>query len=245
MPVFRKDGKNILFIHIPKTGGSSIDTVFRASGYEMHFVDGEVGEGTINNLRRCTPQHMHGAMLHQTFKLHRFDVIFMIVRDPIARFRSEYLWRKRERKHIPVDAESVQKWADNSFAKFATDSYTYDNHLRPQADFLVPGVKVYHIEDGMDSILADLNASYGLELQEEAPRIREGTTKAGISSRDVAISPALEGRVKQFYRRDYEQFGYPGAPRASALVRFGRGISRTRPVVALRGGARRAAKALG
>jgi hypothetical protein len=245
VPVFRKDGKNILFIHIPKTGGSSIDTVFRASGYEMHFVDGEVGHGTINQLRRCTPQHMHGAMLRQTFKLRRFDVIFMIVRDPIARFRSEYLWRNRKKKHIVVDAVSVEKWATESFTKFASDSYAYDNHLRPQADFLVPGVKVYRIEDGMDSILADLNASYGLDLQKEAPRVREGTTKSGVSSHDVAISPSLEARVKEFYRQDYEQFGYPGAPQTTALARFRRRMSRSRPAVALGRAAGRAAKALG
>lgn len=244
MPVFRKDGKNILFVHIPKTGGSSIDTVFRASGYEMHFVDGEVGEGTINQLRRCTPQHMHGAMLRQTFKLHRFDAIFMIVRDPIARFRSEYLWRNRKKKHIAVDAASVEKWATESFAKFASDSYAYDNHLRPQADFLVPGVKVYRIEDGMDSILADLNSSYGLDLQQEAPRVREGSTNSGVSSRDVTVSPSLEARVKEFYRQDYERFGYPGGPPTSALVRLGRGMSRSRPAAALRRAARRAAKAL-
>lgn len=244
MPVFSKDGKNVLFIHIPKTGGSSIDTVFRMSGYEMHFVDGDVGEGTINHLRRCTPQHMHAAMLRQTFKLHRFDVIFMIVRDPVARFRSEYLWRNRKKKHIPTDAESVQTWADESFAKFADDSYTYDNHLRPQVDFLVPGAKVYHIEDGMDSILADLNDTYGLGLQEQAPRLREGTTKTGVSSRDVVISPAVERRVKQFYRRDYEQFGYTGGPETSTMRRLGRGLSRSRPGVALRKIARRAAKAL-
>jgi len=245
VPVFRKDDKNILFIHIPKTGGSSIDKVFRASGYEMHFVDGKVGEGSINNLRRCTPQHMHGAVLRQLFKLHRFDVIFMIVRDPLARFRSEYLWRNRKKKHLAVDADSVQQWANESFAKFAADSYAYDNHLRPQVDFLVPGVKVYHIENGMDSIIADLNDTYGLGLQARAPREREGTTKTGISSRDVAISPAVEARVKEFYRRDYEQFGYPGGPATSRLVRFGRGVVHTRPGAVVRNVVRRLAKALG
>lgn len=231
MPVFRKDGKNILFVHVPKTGGSSIDTVFRAGGYEMHFVDGQVGQGTINHLRRCTPQHMHGAMLRQTFKLNRFDLIFMIVRDPIARFRSEYLWRNRTKKHIPVHAAAVQQWAQKSFAKFDTDSYTYDNHLRPQADFLVPGARVYRFEDGMDSIVADLIASHGLDLTPEVPRLREGTTNTGVSSRDVMLSPETEKRIKQFYRRDYEEFGYPDGPRMPSLASARRSLSRS-PVAA-------------
>jgi hypothetical protein len=211
VPIFRKDGKNILFIHVPKAGGSSIETAFKAAGYSTLYLDGRVGRDSANYVRRCTPQHMHGAMLRQNFRLQRFDAIFMIVRDPIARFRSEYLWRNRDQA-IDVSASAVEKWGKDSFRGFDFDSYIYDNHLRPQADFFVEGARVYRFEDGLNTAVADLNDRYGLGVEPEVPHVRTGHGSTGYSSGDVEISDVLRETIMQFYRRDYEAYGYGSVP---------------------------------
>lgn len=39
MPVFVKNQIKILFMHIPKAGGSSVEAAFMSSGFVMHFHD--------------------------------------------------------------------------------------------------------------------------------------------------------------------------------------------------------------
>ncbi len=208
MPIFRKDGRNILFIHVPKAGGTSIEMVFKQSGYQRAYLDGKMGPQSVNYVRRCTPQHMHAAMLETNFRLDRFDAMFLVVREPMARLRSEYLWRLRDRDPR-TDASAVEKWAKSAFRRYAADPFVFDNHLRPQVEFKLAGARTYHLEQGLGSILADLDKRWSLGLDTEIPRARHGEVVAGRSSRDVEISPALERLVKDFYVRDYAEFDYP------------------------------------
>lgn len=208
MPIFRKDGRNILFIHVPKAGGTSIEMVFRQSGYQRAYLDGKMGPQSVNYVRRCTPQHMHAAMLESLFRLDRFDAIFMVVREPMARFRSEYLWRLRDR-NPRTDASAVEKWAKSAFKRYAADPFIFDNHLRPQVEFALAGARTYHLEQGLGSILADLDSRWRLDLDTEIPRARHGRDVTGRSSSDVEISPTVARLVKDVYARDYATFDYP------------------------------------
>jgi hypothetical protein len=207
MPVFRKDGKNVLFIHIPKTGGSTIERVFANSGYHTLYRDPKTGHGSVNRLRKCSPQHLHAQMLEQIFNLTEFDAIFMITRDPIARFRSEYGMRNPQglREHTEAD---VERWADGVFRQYAGNSYVLDNHLRPQKDFYIDGCRVYRLEDGLGHIVRDVNARFDLALEGDIPKIMDRHTASGFSSSDIKVSPDLERRIKAFYYEDFNRFGY-------------------------------------
>lgn len=208
MPIFRRDGKNILFVHVPKTGGTTIENVFKESGYEAFYLDGKVGRETLNHVRRCTPQHMHADMLHTNFKVANFDLVFMMVRNPLSRFQSEYIWRNR--KNIKsLDAESVDSWGAKALGKYRRNNFLFDNHLRPQAEFHVRGSKVYQLEDSLQSAVDDLNDKFGLDLDPEIPRLKDGRKETGFSSGDVVVSAKMADAVKQFYQKDYVKFGYP------------------------------------
>ena len=216
MPVFRKQGKAILFIHVPKTGGSAIERVFRDDGWSIDFLDGKVGAGTLNNLRRCTPQHMHARPLRQTFVLRRFDEIFLIVRDPVARLRSEYVWRHRKQDRIDPRAAAVDAWTLRTFASYRRNNFLFDNHVRPQSDFVVPGATIHHFENGLNSVISDLNKRLDLDLPTVPPHVRSGSEQ-GVSSSAVEILEKTERRIRAFYREDYQRFGYdehgvPGGP---------------------------------
>ncbi|MGW8566298.1 sulfotransferase family 2 domain-containing protein [Isoptericola sp. NPDC055881] len=208
MPVFTKDGRNVLFIHVPKTGGSSVEDHFVAAGWKMSYHDGRMQRGAPNYLRRCTPQHMHGELLAEVFRLHRFDAVFAVVREPVARFRSEYVMRHKQ--ELSTDAEAVEAWAVERFEKFATNPYVHDNHIRPQAEFLVPGAQVYRLEDGLTAALEDLNARHDLGVPTEVPRVRTSERTRGIASRDVEVSASLRARLERFYAADFWTFGYEG-----------------------------------
>jgi len=210
MPVFTQGERNVLFIHVPKTGGSAVEKHFVAAGWTMSYHDGRMSRGYPNHLRRCTPQHMHGALLKEIFRLRRFDAIFAVVRDPVARFRSEYVMRHKQ--ELTTSADAVEAWAEERFAKFSSNPYVHDNHIRPQVEFLVKGAHVYRLEDGLDTALADLNAQHGLDLPTEVARVRTSERTRGISSRDVEVSVSLEARLEEFYADDFRRFGYRDVP---------------------------------
>lgn len=207
MPVFRKDGVKVLFIHVPKTGGSSIERVFKASDYDTLYLDGRVGPKSWNHVRRCTPQHMHAAMLDMLFREERFDHVFMVVRDPVARLRSEYLWRNRNTE-FEVDGRAVERWAKETLGQYRVNPFVYDNHIRPQVEFQLPSATVFRFEDGLESVIEHLNLKWSLGIVTDLPRIREGHTTTNYSSKDVEVTPGLEERIREFYADDVERYGY-------------------------------------
>jgi hypothetical protein len=206
MPVLRLDGRSILFVHVPKAGGSALERVFGQSGWKVLYRDPKERGDSMNRLRRCSPQHMHRAMLETIFELDRFDGIFMTVRDPLARFRSEYAMR--DPGHVTADAAQVEAWAESAFRRFARDPYIWDNHLRPQSEFYVPGCRVYRLEDGLESVVRDLNARWDLGLVEEVPRVMDRQSVSGRATGDIPLSPQLETSLRACYSEDFARFGY-------------------------------------
>ncbi|MCK0118297.1 sulfotransferase family protein [Isoptericola sp. S6320L] len=226
MPVFTKDDRNVLFIHVPKTGGSSVEHHFLAAGWEMSYHDGRMGKGKPNYLRTCTPQHMHGQLLQETLRLGRFDAIFAVVRDPVARFRSEYVMRHKQ--ELTTTADAVDAWAEHTFERFERNPFVHDNHIRPQVEFLVRKAQVYRLEDGLDAAMADLNDQFDLGLSTEVEPVRTSEKTRGISSKDVEVSEALEARLESFYAEDFRRFGYRELPepRKPALSLASRALGR-------------------
>lgn len=206
MPVFLHEDSKILFAHVPKTGGTSVERLFTNSGYKMAYRDGKVGPSSLNWLRRCSPQHLHAEMLDQVFRVERFDLVFMVVREPIARFRSEYSHRNRE--DLRTDRASVDAWTETMLAKYADNPYLFDNHVRPQHEFELPGCEVYRLEDGLEAMADDLRERFGLRLQTEVPHAMDRVRRTGISSTAVEVSPRTEERLRDFYAGDFERFGY-------------------------------------
>lgn len=206
MPIFRRDDKNILFVHAPKTGGTSVERAFADSNYKTLYRDPRVGPASANQLRRCSPQHMHASTLQQLLRVDRFDVVFMLVRDPVARFRSEYAMQNSQ--DLSTDAHAVDRWADEAFRAYAQDSFVFDNHLRPQSEFYLPGCLVYRLEEGMAGVLTDLNDRFDLGLDPDVPRVMDRKDATGISSSDVVLSPHLDRRVREIYADDFSRFGY-------------------------------------
>ena len=206
MPVFIQDQRYVLFPHVPKTGGTSVERLFRRNGWTMHLRDSRVGKGSLHYVRRCSPQHLHAALLREIIDLSRVDVCFMVVRDPIARFRSEYAMRQKD--PTKTDAASVEAWADRIFSRFAGNRYLLDNHIRPQHEFLLPDTEVFRLEDGLGTMMTSLNERFGLGVPNEVDHRLKSADLTGISSRDVMVSPALEARLREVYAEDYRQFGF-------------------------------------
>lgn len=209
VPVMVKDGRSVLFVHIPKTGGSTIEQLFTSAGWTMHLRETRKTGPEHFSLYRCSPQHLHAAVLQELFKVNQFDIILAMVRDPVARFRSEFAHRHSGKiEAAEADTDTVSAWAERVFARWAKNPYALDNHLRPQTDFLLPRSEIYRLEDGMEAMVADLNARFDLGMPMKVPH-RLRSEKRGLPSSVVQVSPELRDRLHEFYAADYGTLDYP------------------------------------
>ena len=221
MPVLTADGKRILFIHVPKTGGTTVETLMASYG-SVTGVSRWRLEGGSNS-----PQHLHAAPLRQLhgkgeqFDEHDFDYVFATVRDPITRIQSEYAFLRHRLggrpelqrfgihpKPAKADEKPKSMPADVFVARvlkaYRKDPYLLDNHIRPQHEFLCFKPEIFRIEDGLDAVRKRLNHITGLS----------GTFGAdgnvGVSERapDWYLTSRVHPLVESFYAGDYAAWGY-------------------------------------
>ena len=210
MPILCVGSRKILYIHVPKTGGTwvhrllkSYGPVFGASGFAWR--DG----------MPCNPQHYHSTLLIHAYSTNRkthehdFDYVFMTVREPIARLRSEFRHRMgkgrtmqvRERLRWPI---SFSRWALRALSDYSANPYIHDNHIRPQSDFLTFNPEVFRLEDGLNVVRSRLDAITG--LRGTAPTDAENESSRICA--DYSLSADAESRVRDFYSMDFDKFGY-------------------------------------
>lgn len=213
MPLYRVEKQVILFVHIPKTGGSTIETWLQDLGPQALMWPGDAGEGLM-----LPPQHAHSALLQRIVPPDFYDDAFCIIRDPFERLLSEYrylrkLHRAPYRKGITAfwpgrsleDRHDLhfRKWVIRAFSAFKADPLTESNHIRPQSDFLaVEKCRVYRFEDGFKAILTDLAARWKMPRPDKIPHINE-TKKAHFE-----VDLKTRRLIDDFYSKDFERLGY-------------------------------------
>lgn len=214
MPIFYKDQIRVLYIHIPKTGGTSIKAFFEANGYATAYHATQNEPGHLNKLRLCSPQHMHSDILNHVFKLNTFDYIFATVRDPLSRILSEYSMRKTwSLINAPTETfPSFEQWSEATLNQYSKNNFVLDNHIRPQYQFIIENCDIYKQEEDYDENWINLlSGRSGLTFDfRKVPRLMKrdpATTEATVPG-EQEIEPATEKLVRLFYELDYETFGY-------------------------------------
>lgn len=198
MPIARSQARNILFIHIPKTGGTSIEEWLRQRyALSLHASQVDVA-------MRCPPQHFHADLLKYLFQDGYFDYSFAVVRNPYTRLLSEYNYRMshRRRRERIFPTPSFAAWLRRTFERYRKDSYIYSNHIRPQQDFLLDDTEVFTLESGLEKMKSRLAEVLG----EPLPGLIPVSKQSAVRSRGMDEQTA--NALFQFYRGDFERFGY-------------------------------------
>lgn len=227
MPIAFTDQGPIFFVHVPKTGGTSMeDYLIRRFG-RLALMDENKRNGVPGTGLIVAVNHLAAIDLRELIPP-RSILVFALVRDPVARLLSEYRWQRGASR---MSRLPFSTWLRVMVACIGIDARAYDNHLRPQTDLVPDGAEVFRLEDGFGPAIARIDAVTGTTAPDLAPghfKAGEGTaTDIPLSREDIAL-------IRKTYAADYQRFGYrlpdpsdhPPDPRAALRSGIGRLLAR-------------------
>ena len=147
---FNKRNPNIIYVHIPKTGGTSIEYYF-CTKYKVKLFNNVLYSGASKNPTEVSLQHktLDYILTNQKiFKINMINTLILTsVRNPYNRIISELLFLsyKYSKGYISdcfkIDMNTTKEEIYNNlkrvFNAYKTNNNIYDNHIRPQYHFLI------------------------------------------------------------------------------------------------------------
>lgn len=213
MPVLRSGSFRILYIHVPKTGGTYVEELLKSYG-PVHGI--KYGYEPLPQGFPCVPQHFHGELLECLYSKDAwvpdsyFDYVFMTVRNPVDRLVSEYKYRNREviDKHYSLSKifwdEHLNRWCQHALEKAAIDPFYEDNHIRPQYEFEAFSPEIFHMEDGYEPIKQRLDELLGVS----GAFPDEPINTSVLPRDDVGPHRRTLDLIHSFYAEDFSRYGY-------------------------------------
>lgn len=193
--------KKILFLHIPKTGGTTIEAAL-----DMHKPECFFYLNWYKNYRVC-PQHLYYSELAREVEGLSEYTTFTIVRNPFDRLVSEFYHVKNPNNLAFKDFGNLT--FENFVEKvFIFDSskrkWLFDRHIEPQHLFLegctqIEIFKFEEIEKCFDYLknIVDKNLSFGHERKSRARKPFQ-----------EYYNNSTRMLVEEFYKKDLEMFSY-------------------------------------
>lgn len=213
----------ILFIHIPKCAGTSIEHILKMTNKENLYTEQlklenynllPINNFTDEEFRMCASKNPQHYTYRELTKILPIDIVenykkISIVRNPFDRLVSEYYYREGHVK-IHRNFECFVKTSLN------LDQYTrnwlYDGHLETQTSFLINKEKnfnsidkIFNFED-MKSCFKYIQDLTGIKqtahLRSSSNRISCGKTW------EEYYTSELKEIVYSFYKEDFINFNY-------------------------------------
>jgi hypothetical protein len=212
MPVFKKS--NVIFIHIPKTGGTSIERQL----YEFEDPTDRYSVASYFSTDINSQKLRNYSLQHYTFqdfifvmgdsKLNTYKTIFSVVRNPYDRIVSEFHYYYSVVKKAPVDDCTVDE-LKCKFEKFCLKCFEgqlyNDNHHAPQYKFIVnSGIEIdkrIHVLK-FESLTKDFTKVFNMPL-----KYHELRSNRKLSCYEYYTDKSQK-LVADFYKFDFILFDY-------------------------------------
>tara|TARA_B100000700_G_scaffold3300_1_gene3874 strand:- start:4189 stop:4845 length:657 start_codon:yes stop_codon:yes gene_type:complete len=208
----KNNQKKITFfhIHIPKTGGTTLEHFFSSIGLRSFGAGHEYM--FVRPYLKSPPNHYDMKILEQ---LYIFEGLysFAITRDPIKRLYSQYQWARSNSNHIDTFIKmTFEQFVIDSFEKYSSDEYYMANYIKPQHHFISDKVtRIFKLEDGLENaiktVFKDLQIILKFKNKDgdlKLPHIN----KSQPYNKDQEINDNVIKMIKDFYKEDYEKLGY-------------------------------------
>jgi len=199
MPVFRD--KKIIFIHIPKTGGTSINHYFGINVNNFKF-DEELLYGIEINEAGIGIEWDHATfrMIEEKVKEINKYKIFSVVRNPYDRIMSEFIhYSRMNKKRIITNANTFEDFIKELNTKWDSDkSHFMKGRYLPQYSFI----------EGCENItilrFEDLNQEFKSFIGGELPFLNKSSYEENFNY----LNPETIYIINKLYKKDFEIFGY-------------------------------------
>ena len=196
--------KHILFIHIPKTGGTTIEELFRKNDSERVY--SSIGIGDTNRI--LPPPFDRVSLQHQFYTTilkfkDKLGVvfndklrIFSIVRDPYRRIISDMMFLNI------VNPDSTPEKVFECMKSYVIAD-KYDNHNVPQYKFitdkqgnLIPEINIFHNE----TLNNDMQ-KFGFEIKQNFQVGKKVDYNKYLNDDSINL-------INTIYKKDFQLFNY-------------------------------------
>lgn len=210
MPYFKN--QNLLFIHIPKTGGSSLELYF-AYKYNTPLNAKSLFMGLPNNTK-VNDTFEHGvALQHQTYnsiydnrkslniQINEDTKIITIVRNPYTRIISDLFYYKL----IGPDAnpqnvnETIKMYLEGKFGKLDNHPIPQYKFLIDENDILIPNLIIMKTENLVDDM--KMNGYENFNVFNNVGQHSKKNYMNYLNKDSIDL-------INNFYDKDFTLFGY-------------------------------------
>jgi hypothetical protein len=227
MPLFTKEDTSILFVHVPKCGGTAIENAFRNGGWDISYLNEPKKSGYDE--MPCNPQHYHNELIEQRIiPNEEITRTFTVIRNPYTRLISEMLWMSGWNEHVKVwgfdqnffkgldnfgitrikqyKANELQYQLDKQGFLKRNQRFAFDNHMRPQHHYIGDDWHIYWYEELYDKVWKTLESVYDIEN----PGLTNSTISQNIErpTRYSGHSEEFKDLFTEIYYDDCKMFGY-------------------------------------
>jgi len=204
MSLLIKDDLSILFMHIPKCGGSSVVELFKQYNYSAQL---EIRGLPPQRCLTASLQHQTPENLKLLIRQECLNDIFMVVRNPYARILSEFNWIFRDMQLN--ERPDLNKWILKSLKKASDNTSFADNHFRPSIDYIdgdMPS-KIFKLEDGLHYVAEYYLRNINTYNEIRMPKEKDSRDFMDSLSKFCVSSEAISA-INDFYSEDFEAFKY-------------------------------------
>jgi hypothetical protein len=207
MPYFYNNEVNILFIHVPKTGGTSVEKYF-SKKFEIELNKDSLYTTLPKDFfDNISFQHQTYNIIRNNKKTFRIDYenlkVYSIVRNPYTRIMSDLFFKNIIKEHFNKDKvyTTIKDYISDS------KNVKHDNHRIPQYLFLV---------DENNELIKNINIMKTENLNEDMNfigfsdfHIYEQVTSV-IRSKNYYSYLNMDSikLINEYYDKDFEYFGY-------------------------------------
>ena len=227
MPLFHNGDDLVLFVHVPKCGGTAIENSFRSAGYDWGYLNEPMKTGYDE--KPCNPQHYHAELIEKLIMpSENCTDQFTVIRNPYTRLISEFMWQTNIGQLVTAEGftdnffkyleeftiQRLTAYKTNEFQyRMDTDaflrnklSFVFDNHMRPQHHYVTSDWNIYWFEEMDTKFWPEISNKYGITIpgsinQTLDRKIERPTEHKGSNQQ-------FKDLFTEFYYEDCKLFGY-------------------------------------